>query len=433
MKNSYDTIIVGAGFAGLACARALLKEGVKIMVLEARARAGGRAHTLQNLSSPVELGAEFMHTADKSFLNEFLAAGLPYVDLDDEQHFHFEKGKLVKKEGFFGEIEKITAMMKPDRKVDRSGSEFMKAHAARINPKMKPLFSEYLQGFHAADPAKISEKAMARLEHGEAPKLNQTEQFRPLHGYTPLIEKWIEECGDSSDWLQLEALVQKIEWEKRDVRVIGRPFSELKAKTAVIAVPLGVLKSANTLSQIKFDPHPTGLNDALSGLEVGHVQRITFEFSERFWERLHPETVSFIHGPANAYFRVWWTKAPVRAPFLVAWQGGPKAREISTWPREKQITEALKTLSRISGKSVSALHKLMKSAHTHNWDADPYSLGAYTYIGVGGLEKSRRLSKPFGDTLVFAGEATAEGDAMATVHGAVQSGERAARQILKLL
>lgn len=409
-----------------------MREGLKVMVLEARARAGGRVHTITNLSSPVELGAEFIHTADKNILQAFNEAGIPLVDMK-QKHFFLERGKLVENKNFFDDIEAITKKFNSKLKTDRSIAAFIEHQGSRIDPKIKTRFIQYIESFHAADINKVSEKALALSEQGEAPELNGTEEFRPVPGYSALIEKWIKECGDSSDWLQLEALVQKIEWSEGEVTVSGRPFAQVEAKTAVITVPLGVLKSSNALSQIKFDPQPAGLTDALSGLEVGHVERITFEFSERFWEKLNEDPPMFMHGPAGDYFPVWWTKAPLRTPFLVAWQGGNKAREVASWPRDKQISAALKTLAKISGKSVASLNKLMLSAHFHNWDSDPYSMGAYTYVGVEGLEKSKRLAKPFGNTLVFAGEATAAGSAMATVHGALQSGERAARQIIALL
>jgi monoamine oxidase len=72
----------------------------------------------------------------------------------------------------------------------------------------------------------------------------------------------------------------------------------------------------------------------------------------------------------------------------------------------------------------------LEGAYLHNWQTDPYSLGAYSYIGVGGSDARRALAAPLEDTLFFAGEATDENEA-ATVGGALQSGARVAREITK--
>ncbi|HTU61223.1 MAG TPA: FAD-dependent oxidoreductase, partial [Polyangiales bacterium] len=55
-----DVLILGAGIAGLAAARALSERGVRCVVLEARDRIGGRIHSLQLDTGVVELGAEFV-------------------------------------------------------------------------------------------------------------------------------------------------------------------------------------------------------------------------------------------------------------------------------------------------------------------------------------------------------------------------------------
>ena len=66
----------------------------------------------------------------------------------------------------------------------------------------------------------------------------------------------------------------------------------------------------------------------------------------------------------------------------------------------------------------------------HDWHRDPFARGAYSYVGVGGSTAREELGAPVEGTLFFAGEATdTEGDA-ATVTGALQSGERAAREII---
>ena len=72
----------------------------------------------------------------------------------------------------------------------------------------------------------------------------------------------------------------------------------------------------------------------------------------------------------------------------------------------------------------------LEGAYLHNWQTDPYSLGAYSYIGVGGSNARGTLGAPMEETLFFAGEATDENEA-ATVGGALQSGARVAREVMK--
>jgi monoamine oxidase len=72
----------------------------------------------------------------------------------------------------------------------------------------------------------------------------------------------------------------------------------------------------------------------------------------------------------------------------------------------------------------------LEGAYVHNWQTDPYSLGAYSYIGVGGSDARHTLAAPLEDTLFFAGEATDENEA-ATVGGALQSGARVAKEIIE--
>ncbi|MBV9612946.1 MAG: FAD-dependent oxidoreductase, partial [Acidobacteriaceae bacterium] len=66
----------------------------------------------------------------------------------------------------------------------------------------------------------------------------------------------------------------------------------------------------------------------------------------------------------------------------------------------------------------------------HDWHTDPFSRGAYSYVPAGALPARARLAKPVADTLFFLGEATDQTGHSATVHGAIASGRRAARQIL---
>jgi len=426
----YDVIIVGAGAAGLICARDLRARGRSVMVLEARARLGGRIHTLEHFETPVELGAEFIHSCAPEYLREFRDAKLPFVDLS-ENRYQFHGGKLVQHKGLMEDLHKISQRLGKNLKDDRPMARFLETH--HVKPSLKPLYRTYLEGFHAADVEKLSEKALALLEQEEPDDLNGVEQFRPLYGYAPLVKHWAGGDADRSEWLQLESVVKNIRWKKHEVTVEGPSFPALRARRLVITVPISVLKRQHHLSGIHFDPEPKDLSEALAGVHMGDVERLTMEFETRFWEDLTDKPISFIQAGPSEYFPTWWTQIPRRTPFLTAWQGGPKAREIAEWPVEKQLSTALKTLAKFTGKSQGFLKKQLKSYHIHNWASDPYSFGAYSYIAVNGLAKIKKLARPFDDTLFFAGEATAPGSSQATVHGAVYSGARAARQVLASL
>jgi monoamine oxidase len=83
------------------------------------------------------------------------------------------------------------------------------------------------------------------------------------------------------------------------------------------------------------------------------------------------------------------------------------------------------------GATAETLRIHLESRHVHNWSTDPFARGAYSYACVGGLEARRKLAEPIDATLYFAGEATNWEGYSGTVHGALASGERAAREILE--
>jgi monoamine oxidase len=144
----------------------------------------------------------------------------------------------------------------------------------------------------------------------------------------------------------------------------------------------------------------------------------------------------FIHS-SDEGFPTWWTALPApasqEAPPLVltAWAGGSKAERLSTLPEADLAECAIDSLGRILGGARAAVASEVQAWHVHNWSLDPFTRGAYTYAGVGGLEARRSLAVPFKNTLYFAGEATDTEGHAATVHGALTSGRRAARQILE--
>lgn len=174
---------------------------------------------------------------------------------------------------------------------------------------------------------------------------------------------------------------------------------------------------------------------------MGSVVRVVFAFRERFWEhRRYNQTasgktlsrLSFIHGRGGD-FPTWWTLYPLHLPILVGWTGGPPAAALARDEDTAIQHRALVSLAHHLGTSVRRLESLLEGGWMHNWERDPFALGAYSYPAVGGKHAAAQLGQPIDGTLLFAGEAAATHGLNGTVEGALATGRRAARHLLEAL
>ena len=85
------------------------------------------------------------------------------------------------------------------------------------------------------------------------------------------------------------------------------------------------------------------------------------------------------------------------------------------------------------GVARTRIEDLLLDFYTHDWTADPFTRGAYSYLPVGGLQAQAELARPVAATIFFAGEATSTEGHIGTVHGALMTGARAARELLDAL
>lgn len=441
-----DAVIIGAGAAGLAAASELRANGCSFVVVEARSRVGGRILTYRDpaLSIPVELGAEFLHGATPHTDTIIDRAGLTAIDVAGDS-WRARDGDF-RRIDFWKKIDKVLRKLDEHRVPDRSFSDYLAERAARKrkprDARARSLALEFVQGFHAADPATVSERWLAA---GGDPGRSAEEQRtgRVIDGYDR-IPAWL--ARDVFDAIELNALVTQVEWQRGDVRVACRDSNgfirRFAARTAIVTVPAGVLKAAaGAQGAIAFAPEIPVLTDAVGGIAMGAVLRIVFAFSERFWEaglRNAPQrdggltTLGFLHSP-GAQFPVWWTQFPVRAPVLVGWVGGPPAAELCTLPDDQIERRALHDLAQHLGSTYERLAGLVTGSWMHNWEKDPYSRGAYSYAAVGGSAAARKLARPVEQTIFFAGEATDTTGHSGTVEGALGTGVRAARGVLQAL
>jgi monoamine oxidase len=169
----------------------------------------------------------------------------------------------------------------------------------------------------------------------------------------------------------------------------------------------------------------------LQGIGFGPVIKLVLKFHSAFWADLDDGRYrdgGFFHATGRE-FPTFWTPLPVRAPVINAWAGGPRAARLAAKHDFGGLVRvALESLDAVFNHRCD-VQSLLEAAYWHNWAADPFAHGAYSYVAVGGATARQDLGRPLEDTLFFAGEAT-DTDESATVTGALLSGERAASEVL---
>jgi monoamine oxidase len=414
-----DVIVVGAGIAGLAAARQLAEAGCSVSLLEAGERAGGRILTARpaECALPVELGAEFVHGRPPELLGLIREAGLTLFEREGE-FLCYEAGRLGDCDlgGAFSVLDDLPV------EPDMTFAEFL-AQAA-LPEAVADRARNYVEGFNAADARRIGTAALRHQQEAEHAIEGDQVSFRVLEGYDRLAKFVLDRFLAAGGRLHLRTAVTGIDWKPGEVgvRTANPELPELRARWAVIALPLGVLQTGG----VAFSPLPE-LWPAIDRMAMGAATRITFLFRERFWKQAAPR-LSFLLS-REAPLPTWWTSYPNDAAALTGWVGGPRA---AAAPVGRTLREAgMKTLAAIFGRD--DLESLLIGAYAHDWLSDPLSAGAYSYAPKGAALASEELSHPVAETLYFAGEHTDTTGHWGTVHGALRSGLRAAAQILASL
>jgi monoamine oxidase len=449
MRAHYDVIIVGAGAAGLAAAARLAQSGQRVALLEARERIGGRIFTRhlpadrEHASLCVELGAEFIHGLPSTTWSLVGQAKLSAYEIEGSD-LSFVNGRWTPPMSLPA-THVIADMMKwleARPGCDMSFAEYQAA--VPTDAATAAAAANYVEGFNAADRHRIGIASLAVQQRAED-AIDGDRVFHVAEGYDAVMEFLASQFRAAGGELVLSAAVRGIEWQRGSVRMVtagpGADGNELRARRALITVPLGVLQG----DTIAFTPAPAEILAHARRLAMGEVVRTSLVFRERFWRDRRapsiPEDVRRRLGDLSFLFTpgemppTWWTPHPAPTPMLTAWVGGPKATELRRSISAEGDALALPrrclaTLARVFELSFAELESLLVSWHEHDWSADPYSRGAYSYVPAGALDAPAKLAAPVEQTLYFAGEHTDLTGHWGTVHAAIGTGVRAAEQIL---
>jgi len=434
-----DVAVIGAGAAGLAAADELRRKGLAVAVLEARDRIGGRilTHRDARVPLPIELGAEFVHGEAPETGRILRDAGSLAIEVEGD-NWEAENGRLRRSESQWTRIDRLLA------KIDTSGPDLSFADFLARRPGGKSLAQAreevrfFVQGFHAADLEQISAHSLAGSDSGEA-----RNSGRVLGGYDQ-VPAWLARhltSAESGGMLRLGCPVAEIAWEPGRVELTLGTGERVLSRAAVVTVPLGVLQAPpDAPGAIRFRPEPPRLRKTLDLLAMGSVLRLVFWFREAPWKldlaglpkNRSLDRLGFLFTGDDT-FHVWWTAHPVNAPLAVCWCGGPPAAGLSGRPAAEIASRALRAFATGLGLPHRRVESRLVDFWMHDWQTDPWSRGAYSYPRVEGANAARILARPVKKTIFFAGEATAPKGENGTVEGALASGRRAARQVVRAL
>jgi monoamine oxidase len=415
---SAGVLIIGAGAAGLAAAYELAARGANPLVLEGRPRCGGRIHTLrQPEGAPIELGAEFIHGKPPEL--ERLARQLHLAQRTaPDAHWRITHARFESFHDFWGELAQVFDKI-PSNGANKTFCEFLKGVCTVPGPA-RDLATDFVEGFHAADPARISIQSIAEAE-AASEKIEGTKQARFVAGYGELVCAMQAGALARGSRFLFGHSVSRIEWKPQRVVVRARCGDELhsfQARKVLLTLPLGVLQAG----AVAFDPPLLQKEKALRILAMGNVVKVNLQLRPGLWP---DDRDGFIHL-ATERFPTWWKHRDV----ITAWAGGPKADDLALCSPVEIMQAAVASLGQMFGVEPERARHYVASAQFHDWRKDPFARGAYSYMPIGAARAGRALGTPVSKTLFFAGEATARAGLQGTVHGAIESGIRAAQEIL---
>ena len=420
MPEEYDCVIVGAGPAGLNAGVTLQQAGRTLLILEARDRIGGRAHS-KPLSdgSAVEWGAELVHGATVATWELLIRFGLTthFVPMREEGvSAVFENGEW----NFHPRPEIDEAYLQLEEALGRPDGDDLSLHQALVdygfNDAQLDSITATMRIMTPIDPRKVSVEAARHSWSLVSPKsLN----FSIVEGYSELWSRLSEPIVDS---IRYNSPVSTVEWGEEGVRVHSSE-EMFEAKAAIVTASLGVLQAG----KIEFRPElPERKARAIERLGMGPLVKVVVEFQRAFWEDELGVVSSFRNEGSflSSYSSYFWDRPG--PPTLIMFLGAGHAEEVQGDPDRlrSMIFDDLGEM--FVGVD---LEEELVSLDIVDWAADPWALGGVSVGTVGGEGLRGDLAAPT-PPLYWAGEATAEGRSAECVHGALETGRRAAVEVL---
>ncbi|MDJ0386518.1 FAD-dependent oxidoreductase [Roseomonas sp. E05] len=415
-----DILVIGAGAAGIAAARAVLAAGRSVQVLEARDRPGGRAWTdTATLDAPFDLGATWLHQAGENPLTALAAKAEPFDHDAVRRHVCLLDGR---------------------RATAAEMAAYDAAYAA-FHPRLEAALAAAPPEATAADYAPRGGFWDATVAHWEGPVIAAAPLAAmdlrdflatQLGGPNLLLPGGIGAllAGLAAGLpIAYGAVAERLRWGEAGGVVAEGGFGRIAARAAIVTLPTAVLAAGG----LRFEPAlPAGTEQAIHDLPLGLLTKLGLRAAGDDRLDLEPFTGLERHVAREEEEAMTFIAWPFGRDHLMGFVGGGAAWALAEEGEAALADFAFAELRRAYGaRADRALRR--EGVLASHWGTDPFARGAYSYARPGRAMARRMLAAPLAEgRLCFAGEACHPRFA-GTVGGAWETGEAAARSALEAL